>query len=355
MGHNELLFFGGFLTLIFTMLFIDLGVFSKKSHIIGFKEAIVWTSVWVLVALGFYVFLTQYGEIIHGISNPGQLATKIREYEHSFLLTGNWETDIQGYRTNLALEFITGYLIEYAFSIDNIFVMIVIFGAFQVREKYYKQILFWGVLGAVVMRFLFIFLGASLLESFHWVMYVFGGILLYTGIKLLYDDGDDDQIDTSKHPVVRFLSRFLRVFPRFVGSHFVIRKNGLLYITPLFVALMVVEFTDVVFAFDSVPAIFSVTKDPYIVFFSNIFAIMGLRSLFFLLSNIMHLFHYLKFGLGILMLFIGLKMMFHNWMLSWGITTEMSLYIILGILLLSILASIIFPQPKKQVDSIDQP
>jgi len=354
MGQSELLFFGGFLTLIFTMLFIDLGVFSRKSHVIGFKEAISWTSVWVIMAAAFYVFLTQYGEIIHNISNPGQLATKIREYEHSFLLSGNWETDIQAYRTNLALEFLTGYLIEYALSIDNIFVMIVIFGAFHVKEKHYKQILFWGVLGAIVMRFLFIFLGASLLENFHWLMYVFGGILLYTGIKLLYEDQDDEHIDTSKHPVVRFLGTFLRVFPRFVGNNFFIRKNGHLFITPLFVVLMVVEFTDVVFAFDSVPAIFSVTKDPYIVFFSNIFAIMGLRSLFFLLSNIMHLFHYLKFGLGILMLFIGLKMMFHNWMLSWGITTEMSLYIILGILALSVLASIIFPQPK-QDDSAHQP
>lgn len=346
METSEIIFFTGFLILIFTMLFIDLGIFSKKSHVIGFKEAIIWTSLWVLLATGFYFFLIYYGEMIHGVHNSGQLATKLREYEHAFLLTGNWETDIQAYRTNLSLEFMTGYLIEYALSIDNIFVMIVIFGVFKVRERYFKQILFWGVLGAVVMRFLFIFIGASLLESFHWVMYAFGGVLLYTGIKMLYVDESDEEMDPVKHPVVRFLGKIVRVYPRYVGSHFVVRKSGLLYITPLFVALMVVEFTDVVFAFDSVPAIFSVTKDPFIVFFSNIFAIMGLRSLFFLLSNIMHLFHYLKFGLGILMLFIGLKMMFHNWLLSWGLTTESSLYIILGILGLSILASIIFPHPK---------
>lgn len=354
MGSNELIFFSGFLVLIFTLLFVDLGLFSKKSHIIGFKEAVIWTAVWVSLALGFYFFLTQAGEMIHGVDSLAKLELKLHEYDHPFLMTYDWETDVATYRRNLALEFITGYLIEYALSVDNIFVMIVIFAAFRVRERYYKQILFWGVLGAVVMRFLFIFLGASLLENFHWIMYVFGGFLLYTGIKMVFDDSSDEKIDPGKHPVVRFLSKIMRVYPRYVGGHFIIKKEGLLYITPLFIALMVVEFTDVVFAFDSVPAIFSITKDPYIVFFSNIFAIMGLRSLFFLLSNIMHLFHYLKFGLGFLMLFIGLKMMFHDWMMSWGMTTEGSLYIILGILALSILASIIFPKPK-QDDSTLQP
>lgn len=347
MGNNELLFFSGFIVLIISILFIDLGVFSRKSHTVKFKEAIGWTAVWVSFALGFYFFLNAYGEMIHGITNSGQLATKIREYGHNIVLTGDFTADIALYRHNLSLEFITGYLIEYALSIDNIFVIIVIFSTFRVQESYYKQILFWGVLGAVVMRFLFIFLGAGLLARFHWIMYVFGGILLYTGIKMLFSSDSDDEMEAGKHPVVRFLSRFIRTYPRYVKGHFFVKKEGLVYATPLFVTLIVVEFTDVVFAFDSVPAIFSVTRDPYIVFFSNIFAIMGLRSLFFLLTNIMHLFHYLKFGLGVLMLFIGLKMMFHEWMQAWGFTTEHSLYTILGILLLSILASIIFPKTKE--------
>ncbi len=346
MGGNEVLIFSGFLLIILAVLLVDLGLFSRKSHIVGFREAISWTLVWVAMAVGFYFFLDSRGEFLHGVEDGRQLSRLIREHGHSFLLSGDFEKDLVVYRHNLSLEFLTGYLIEYALSIDNIFVMIVIFKTFRVREQYYKQILFWGVLGAVVMRFAFIFLGASLLESFSWVMYVFGGILLYTGIKMLFTEEKEEQIQPGSHPVVKFLSKLAPIYPRYVGSHFFIRHSGRVMMTPLFVALMVVEFTDVIFAFDSVPAIFSVTKDAYIVFFSNIFAIMGLRSLFFLLSNIMHLFHYLKFGLGILMLFIGVKMMFHDFMVNWGFTTEGSLYVILGILALSILASIIFPQPK---------
>ena len=348
MGTNEITFFTAFLLFVFTLLFIDLGVFSKKSHIVKFREAFVWTLLWVSLGIGFYFFLRTNGEMIHGVETPAKLLSLKNQYSLPIELTGDWLTDIEAYRRNMSLEFITGYLIEYALSVDNIFVMIVIFGAFGVKERYYKRILFWGVLGAVVMRFCFIFLGASLLESFHWVMYVFGGILLFTGIKMLFEDKEEEQMDPAKHPAVKFIGRFMRVYPRYVGSRFFIRKKGLLYITPLFVALLVVEFTDVVFAFDSVPAIFSITKDPYIVFFSNIFAIMGLRSLFFLLSNIMHWFHYLKFGLGILMLFIGVKMMFHEQLHSWGLSTQGSLYVILTILALSIIASVLFPQSKEE-------
>ncbi len=343
---TESVFFIAFLGLILFILIMDLGVFSKKNHSIKFGEALAWTAVWISFALGFYVLLDNKAEMVHGIETVEQLHIKVAQYKHPITLTGDFEHDLEAYRNNLSLEYITGYLIEYALSIDNIFVMIVIFSAFGVREKYYKRILFWGVLGALVMRFLFIFLGASLLARFHWVMYVFGAILLFTGFKMLVAKEEEEEIDPAKHPVVRFFSSFLRVYPRFVGGNFFIKRNRYVYATPLFIALMVVEFTDVIFAFDSVPAIFSVTKDPYIVFFSNIFAIMGLRSLFFLLTNIMHLFHYLKFGLGILMLFIGVKMMFHEMMLELGFETRHSLYVILGILLTSILASLIFPKAK---------
>ncbi len=347
MSGNELLFFGGFLALITLILFIDLGVFSKKSHIIGFKEAVGWTIAWISMALGFYIFLDNYGHLIHGIENSKRLLEVVTLYETPLELTGSFDADIKAYRDNMSLEFITGYLIEYALSVDNIFVIIVIFGAFGVREKYYKRILFWGVLGAVIMRFLFIFLGANLIREFHWVIYIFGGILLYTGGKLLFTKDKEEEMDPANHIVTRMFSKVFRVFPRFVGSRFFIRKGKYVYLTPLFIALMVVEFTDVVFAFDSVPAIFSVTKDPYIVFFSNIFAIMGLRSLFFLLTNIMHLFHYLKPGLGVLLVFIGVKMMAHEWLHSLGFTTAHSLYVILGILTVSIVASLIFPKPAE--------
>jgi tellurite resistance protein TerC len=350
MFSNEAIFFSAFLVLILLILIIDLGVFSKKNHIIKFGEAIAWTSVWVAFALGFYFFLGSKGEMVHGISSPQELAEKVEQYRHPVELTGNFEHDLQAYRSNLSLEYITGYLIEYALSIDNIFVMIVIFGAFGVREKYYKRILFWGVLGAVVMRFVFIFLGAGLLERFHWIVYVFGAILVYTGVKLLFEKDQEKEMDPATHPVVRFLSRFLRIYPRYIGSRFFIRKEGLCYVTPLFIALMVVEFTDVVFAFDSVPAIFSITKDPYIVFFSNIFAIMGLRSLFFLLTNILHLFHFLKYGLGVLLLFIGVKMMVHTWMVEWGFTTKHSLYTILTILFTSVVLSLLFPKKGSRLN-----
>ncbi|MBI1221283.1 MAG: TerC/Alx family metal homeostasis membrane protein [Bacteroidetes bacterium] len=354
MGSSEMMVFGVFLLVVLALLFVDLGIFTRRSHKVGFREAIIWTAVWVSMAMGFYFFLMEKGEMLHAVKNSAQLSYLINEYGHSFLTSGIWAEDLIAYRENLGLEFLTGYLIEYALSIDNIFVMIVIFSAFNVREKYYKTILFWGVLGAIVMRFLFIFIGASLLEHFHWVMYAFGGILLYTGIKMIFAGDEEDEIDANNHPVVKYLSKVVRIFPRNVGSHFIIKKGNKRYLTPLLVALVVIEFSDVVFAFDSVPAIFSVTEDPYIVFFSNVFAIMGLRSLFFLLTNIMHLFHYLKFGLGILMLFIGLKMMFHSWMLGHGFTTEHSLYIILGILALSILSSIIFPEPKEDDSGPEQ-
>lgn len=247
----------------------------------------------------------------------------------------------------MSLEFITGYLLEYALSVDNIFVIILIFASFGVRPKYYKKVLFWGVLGAILMRFVFIFVGSALIQRFEWIIYLFGVLLVYQGGKIFFQGDEDETIDPAKHPVVKFASKYFSVFPRYVYEHFFVKKKGKWLVTPLFVVVLIVEFTDLIFAVDSVPAVFSVTKDPYVVFFSNIFAIMGLRSMFFFLSNIMGLFRFLKYGLGVLLVFIGGKMLAHVPLEEMGFKTVYSLYVILGILAVSILASVIFPEKEK--------
>ncbi len=249
----------------------------------------------------------------------------------------------------MALEFITGYVVEYALSVDNIFVIIVIFTSFSVREIYYKKVLFWGILGAIIMRFGFIFLGGALIQKADWILYIFGAFLIFTGIRMFLNRDDDDSIEPDKHPVVRLASRYFSVFPRYVGSHFFVRRRGKILVTPLFVVLLIIEFTDLIFAVDSVPAVFAVTKDPYVVFFSNIFAILGLRSMFFFLTNIMHLFHFLKTGLAALLLFIGGKMLAHHQLEKVGFRTEYSLYVILSILAISIIASLLFPKRSEEV------
>ena len=327
---------------------IDLGAFSKDNHVVRPKEAIIWTVVWVIFALGFYTFLKFGGNYLHSISNKHELGLLISKFEHPINIDKlSYEQAVQLYRNNLALEFFSGYIIEYALSVDNIFVIIMIFMAFGVEKRYYKRVLFWGILGAVIMRFVFIFLSSALIQRFEWILYFFGALLLFTGVKMFITRDKEEKIDTEKHFIVRFVSRFFSVHPKFEGHHFWIRKNGKLLVTPLLIVLFVVEFSDVIFAVDSVPAIFAVTKDPYIVFFSNIFAILGLRSLFFLIMSVINIFHYLKLGLAFLLTFIGVKMIFHTQMKEWGIGTKESLIIILIILGTSIIASIIFP--KKEI------
>jgi tellurite resistance protein TerC len=252
----------------------------------------------------------------------------------------------------MSLEFITGYLLEYALSVDNIFVIILIFSSFGVRPKYFKKVLFWGVLGAIIMRFVFIFVGSALMQRFEWIIYIFGLLLVYQGGKIFFEGGEEEKIDPAKHPVVKFAAKYLPVFPRYVREHFFVLKEGKWLVTPLFVVVLIVEFTDLIFAVDSVPAVFSVTKDPYVVFFSNIFAIMGLRSMFFFLSNIMGLFRFLKYGLGVLLVFIGGKMLAHHQLEAMGFQTVYSLYVILGILAVSILASVVIPEKKVVEESV---
>ncbi len=261
---------------------------------------------------------------------------------------GDFASEIIRYNDRISLDFLTGYFIEYSLSVDNLFVILLIFSSFSVPPVYYKKVLFWGVLGAIVLRMLFIFSGSMLIAQFHWILYIFGAFLVFSGLKILWIKDEDEKMDTEKHPMVRLASKYFSVHPEYVKGKFFFKENGKRFITPLFLVLLVVEFSDLVFAVDSVPAIFSITKDPYIVFFSNIFAIMGLRSLFFLLSNIMHLFSYLKYGLGVLLAFIGVKMLFEHWFASIGFNNLISLFIILGILSGSILLSLIFP--KKTID-----
>lgn len=342
---NESIFFACFLLFVVLMLAIDLGVFNKKDHVVSFKEAATMSAIWVSFALGFYVLLLTQGDVLHGIQNYAQLKAITQEYLHNIVLVpDNFSTSLAAYKQNIALEFITGYVVEYALSVDNIFVMVLIFSAFGVAEKYYHRVLFWGIIGAVIMRFLFIFIGSSLINEFGWIIYVFGAFLVYTGAVMFFNRDEEEEIDAENHKVVRLAAKYFPIAADAEGRNFFVKRAGKTLITPLFVVLLVVEFTDLIFAVDSIPAIFAVTKDPYIVFFSNIFAILGLRSMFFLLVNIIHKFHYLKTGLSILLVFIGLKMLAHHYLSAWGFTTLHSLLVILLILTVSVLASLIFPK-----------
>lgn len=282
------------------MLALDLGVFHRTSRTPSLREATGWTGVWVSLALLFAV----------GVY---------------------WFSGIEK-----TLEFLTGYLLEYSLSIDNIFVFILIFSYFNIPIRYQHRVLFWGIIGAVLMRGIFIIVGASLLARFSWIMFVFGAFLILSGIKMVKPM--EDKIDLDSNFVVRLIRRWLPVTGEFEGHKFFIRRDGGLYATPLFLALLLVESTDVVFALDSIPAIFGVTQDPFIVYTSNIFAILGLRSLYFLLAGVVAQFRYLRVGLAGVLVFIGLKMLASQF---YHIPTVISLLIIVGMLSLSILASVV--------------
>ncbi|MFA0766364.1 MAG: hypothetical protein BDTLLHRC_001317 [Candidatus Fervidibacter sp.] len=289
----------GFLAVVGLMLAIDLGIFHRHAHIVSLREAAIWSVVWVVVALLFnLVILFWMGK---------------RE----------------------ALEFLTGYLVEKALSADNIFVFAVLFNYFAVPPAYRHRVLFWGVLGAIVMRFAFIMAGAALLKKFHWVVYIFGIIVILSGIKLLRRR--DGQVDPEKNPVIQLARRFLPLTPNYVGQQFVVRDDGRFVFTPLALVLLAVETTDVVFAVDSVPAIFAITRDPFIVFTSNICAILGLRALYFVLEGVMKLFRYLDEGLAIILVFIGIKMLLSE---VYPIPVGLSLGFVLLVLTITIVLSL---------------
>ncbi len=261
----------GFTGLVLALLALDLGVFHRDAHPVGFREALVWTTVWISLA---------------GIFNLWLAST---------------------YGSERGLEFLTGYLIEKALAVDNIFIFLLIFSAFAVPAAYVHRVLFWGILGALVMRAVFIVLGAALLERFHWILYVFGAFLVLTGVKLLLQR--EGEHHPERNPIYRAFARWIPSVPEYHGAAFTIRRDGRLLATPLLLVLICVETSDLIFAVDSIPAIFAITKDPFIVYTSNIFAILGLRSMFFLLADVMDRFHYLKVGLALVLAFVGTKML----------------------------------------------
>ena len=293
---------GFFFALVIGMLVLDLGVFNRREHRVGLREALFWSVVWTLVALVF----------------------------------NGWIYQRFGHR--IGLEFLTGYIIERSLSFDNIFVFVVIFNYFAVPAKYQHRVLFWGILGALISRGLFIGMGTALLTRFEWLIFVFGAFLVYTGIKIFKES--ETEVHPERNPVVRLFQRFVPLTGQYSGKHFFVREDGRLKATPLMLVLVVVEATDVVFAVDSIPAVFGVTQNAFIVFTSNIFAILGLRALYFLLAGLMHKFHYLSYGLGLVLVFVGGKMLTHKW---FEIPTEISLGIVLGILTLAIVGSLLRP------------
>jgi len=279
----------GFLAFVLLMLALDLGVFHRKSHEVKIKEALIWSAVWISIALlfnyGIYVYM---GEV-------------------------------------KAMEFLTGYIIEKSLSIDNLFVFIMIFSYFNVDKKYQHKVLFWGIIGALIMRSIFIFAGVALINKFHWIIYIFGAFLIFTGFKMLFQK--DEKMDPNKNPLVKLFKRFYPVTDEMHGDRFFVKVNAKTFATPLFVVLLLVEFTDLIFAVDSIPAIMAITSDPFIIFTSNVFAILGLRALYFALAGITQYFHYIKYGLSAILVFVGVKMVLVDF---YKIPVMISLFTILG-------------------------
>jgi TerC family integral membrane protein len=299
MAPERLVLWIAFNIFVLGMLAIDLGVFHRKAHAVSIREASIWSAVWIILALVF-----------------------------NFAIYLFWGQD-------KALEFLTGYVIEKSLSVDNLFVFLMIFQYFATPSMYQHRILFWGIVGALIMRAIFIATGAALLEAFHWMIYVFGAFLIITGAKMLLQG--DQKLKPDKNPVVRLFQRWIPITNEYQGQRFFVRKEGKIQATLLMLVLVVVETTDVIFAVDSIPAIFAITRDPFIVYTSNVFAILGLRALYFLLAGVMEMFTYLKVGLSIVLCFVGAKMMVVD---LYEIPIGVSLGVVGGILTLSVLASV---------------
>lgn len=339
---TETLFLVGFVAFIAAILVLDMLVIDRKAHVVSIKEAGTWTGVWIGLALLFSVFLWFHGDMVHGIENMQDLqAVAARYAAHLKFNPDDFEGSLQQYRHYMTISYISGYLIEKTLSVDNLFVMMMIFTSFGVGKNEYQHVLNWGILGAIVLRFIFIFLGAAIISRFDWILLVFGALLVYSGIKMYVNRNKKEEINVEKHPLVKFLTKTGRMCPQFMGDKFFVKKAGKWLLTPLFVTVLVIEFSDLIFAFDSIPAVFSVSLDPYVVFFSNIFAILGLRAMFFLLAAIADKFRYLKTGVCVLLVFIGVKMLIHEY---FEIDAIASLLFIIAVLIISIGASLVIPQ-----------
>jgi len=306
---TSIYFWIGFHVFVFIMLALDLGVFHKHTHKIPVKEAIIWSCIWIFLASLFALFIyldKDFGRV-------------------------------------KALEFLTGYVIEYSLSVDNIFIFILIFSYFAVNQQYQHKILFWGILGALIMRGLFIFAGVALINRFQWIVIIFGGFLVFTGIRMLFHK--EAEVDPEKNIVVKFFRRFLPVTKTLHGDKLIIRENRKLYATPLFLVLLIIESSDLIFAVDSIPAVLAISKHTFIVYTSNIFAILGLRSLYFAIAGIIGFFRFLKVGLAFVLTFVGLKMLSSYFNIE--IPILLSLGIIISILLVSILASVLIKKSEE--------
>jgi len=348
---TEVLLMGGFLIMIIAVLMIDLLVVGRNSHIVSTKEALTWSSVWFALSVGFYVFLKYYGHMLHGIETPAELSEVISKYAPGIKFSStNFEGMVAEYRENMSMSYLAGYFIEQTLSIDNVFVILLILQGFSVPQKNYKTVLFWGVLGAIILRFIFIFAGAALIQKFAGILYVFGAFLVFQGIKILVKR-DGDEKDPHDSFIVKFLSKYLNILKEYHGDRFALNYHGKVFFTPLMLVLVLVEFTDVIFALDSIPAVFSVSLDPFVVFFSNIFAIIGLRSLFFLLANMIDKFRFLNVGVSILLIFVGVKLLAHTWLDEIGFKSSYSLYFIAATLVLSVVFSALFPEKEKMEKS----
>lgn len=303
--QTDLSFWIGFNVFVLMMLALDLGIFNRKSHKISIKEAMIWTGVWITLAMCFNVFIYY------------------------------WQGEVK------ALEFFTGYIIEKALSVDNIFVFVLIFSYFKTPAIHQHKILFWGIIGALIMRAAFIFAGVALLEKFHWTIYVFGAILVYTGYKMLIQK--EAVIEPEKNPLIKLFRRIIPVTNDLHGGKFFVMQEGKRFATPLFLVLVLIETTDLIFATDSIPAILAITQDPFIVYTSNVFAILGLRALYFALAGMMDRFRYLSTGLALILMFVGLKMLLID---IYKLPIQIALLVIVVILILSITVSLM--SGKKQ-------
>lgn len=296
----------GFNIFVLAMLALDLGVFHRKSHEISIREALIWTGVWITLAMAFNLFIYHY------------------------------------FDKEKAIEFFTGYLIEKSLSIDNIFVIILIFSYFNVPKLYQHKVLFWGILGALVMRAIFIFAGIELIHRFHWLIYIFGGFLIFTGIRMV--TAGDAQLEPEKNPLVKLARKLFPVTDTFEGDNFFVVRQAKTWATPLFLVVVLIEGTDLIFAVDSIPAILAISEDPFIVYTSNVFAILGLRSLYFALAGIEKFFKYLKYGLAAILAFVGTKMVITD---LYKIPVEVSLIVIAFILAIAMLTSVIIRTPER--------
>jgi tellurite resistance protein TerC len=301
---SQLLFWILFNLFVVGMLVLDLGFLQRRSHTVKFREALVWSVTWIALACGFAALVYFW----HG--------------------------------RGTAVEFVTGYVIELSLSVDNLFIFVLIFRFFRVAPEHQHKVLFWGIVGALVMRAIFIVVGIGLIRRFHWITYAFGALLVYSGIKLFRQHGDG--IEPESNPVLRLFRRWVPVTEEYEEDKFLVRR-GRLYATPLLVVLVLVEATDLLFATDSIPAVLAITLNPFIVYTSNVFAVLGLRSMYFLLADLMDLFHYLHYGLAVVLVFIGAKMVASDY---YRIPTGVALGVVAGVLLISVLASLL--QPRSQ-------